>query len=373
MRTRNRVGFTIIEMMIAIVVGAMLMTALVGLSGSVQRSFGRSKDITDLQANLRFSMMRLADDLRRAAFMYYADPQAVSLHFAGSPLDSGWSPTGSFDAIEFDPAAGLLTLRGNYGSSRDYFMAYTANNQGTIMCRDKSPFNPDNAASPCGFAGSGGQKYDAPFADGMPFDKLFNTGEMIRLYAGEGRYTYHVITSTAGVKLDFMPAADRALYQQGEGTWISPVHTIQFVIRKQSAESNNWILERQATNNSEVAEFLLPPTNDPNTSGFYLRVYNDISATANFKSEVWQPEIAGPLDIAAAADVDPLRIRAVEITIRGRTEDEDPDFILANYGTDPGALNFGFDLDGNPENGLAHVRVERTVVQLKNMGLNLTM
>ena len=122
MKMRRHDGFTLIELMVALVVAGMLVAVLAGLSATVQRSFGRSKDIIELQANLRFAMKILVDDLTRAAYMYSPDAANDGCHRHGNPPDTSWSATASWKAIEYDAASRTLTLRGNYASSTDYRM-----------------------------------------------------------------------------------------------------------------------------------------------------------------------------------------------------------------------------------------------------------
>jgi hypothetical protein len=50
-------------------------------------------------------------------------------------------------------------------------------------------------------------------------------------------------------------------------------------------------------------------------------------------------------------------------------ENEDPEFKMQGFTNVDPFLNFGVDLDGEPTSGLARVRVERTVVDLRNMAL----
>jgi hypothetical protein len=69
-------------------------------------------------------------------------------------------------------------------------------------------------------------------------------------------------------------------------------------------------------------------------------------------------------DVTAADPVDPLRVRALVITLRGRTEMEDPAMTVVHP-------EHSIDLDGVPDNGLATVRVERTVVELRNFAITL--
>ena len=67
-----------------------------------------------------------------------------------------------------------------------------------------------------------------------------------------------------------------------------------------------------------------------------------------------------------------MKTRAVIVTIRGRTESEDPGFFIDGYEHPPllGNINQAIDLDNDPDNGLAMVIMERTVINLRNLSLN---
>jgi len=386
---RKKAGFTLVELMISLVVAGFLMAGLVGMAGSMRRAFGHAKDVTDVQANLRFALMRVTDDLRRTAFMYLARPgdtldPSQNCHLLGLYPSGAWSPTGSWDAIEYDKDNYLLTIRGNYSSSRDYLLrldapdpSHLVASRGAIICRNGID---RTISASCDMAPLGSE-YDEPFADGQPFSKIFVTGQVFRLEAQSGRYTYHIVTSLPGdlawgPGIGFQPTVNLASQIQGFTKWISPITTIQYQLLEKTA--GNWVLVRRRYYGAapqpdvELAEFLLPPTNDPNTSGFFVEIYSDNSINAAFCAKPWQPAISVP-PISLAGPIDAMRARALRITIRGRSQSEDPDFVLTNYTTDSKALNYGFDLDGTPENGLALVRTQRTVVQLQNLGLNISM
>ncbi len=389
MAFRKREGFTLIELMIALVVGGMLMAGLVGLAGSMRRAFGHAKDVTDVQANLRFALMRMTDDLRRTAFMYLADPgdqtdPSKNCHLLGYYPSVGWSPTGGWRALEYDKDNHLFTLRGNYSSSRDYLLRMVgvgANslraNTGGIICRNGMDYTPGPGAC---ILGDLGMPYDAPFADGQPFSKLFTVGQVFRLQAHPGLFTYHIVTGLPsfswGPGIQFHPEINLTDKNQGFTKWISPITTIQYQLIEKTAGSGNWTLVRRRFFGNtpdpdvELAEFLLPPTPSPDSSGFYVEIYEDTVAE-NCRKPV-QPVITIPPTFLNGP-VDAIRARALRITIRGRSPAEEPGFVLTNYASDSKALNYGYDLDGNPANGLAIVRTQRTVVQLQNMGRNLSM
>lgn len=111
MKLSKPAGFTLIELLVALVVSGLLMASLVGISGAVQKSFSRSKDVAELQSNLRFAMKLLVQDFGRVGFMYSPNPshQAVGI-IPGDPR------TGNCQVPNvFQPAitsnAGTLTLR----------------------------------------------------------------------------------------------------------------------------------------------------------------------------------------------------------------------------------------------------------------------
>jgi prepilin-type N-terminal cleavage/methylation domain-containing protein len=212
---RRRDAFTLIELMVSLVVAGLLMSALVALSGTVQRSFGRSKDIIELQANLRFAMNRMVDDVTRAAYMHSPNPQhAVD----GRTL--GVIPPSADVAIEYDGPNTPLTLRGNYASSRDYLLDL---DDGKIVCRNQAPYN--LTTKMCETSLGSYDPYHEPFSDGPGFADVFCPSELIRLDDGEGHYYYHEVgVATPGdYSLTLQnPSVNRAQLP-GRYQWISPI------------------------------------------------------------------------------------------------------------------------------------------------------
>ena len=435
---KRRDGFTLVEMMVALAVGALLMASLVALSGAMHHSFGRSKDITEVQANLRFAVMRLRDDFQRSAFMYLANPN-VDCHVPDyqkadqvQPA-AGWNPTGgTWNALAWDDNNKILVMRGNYLSTRDYRIQINpANGLATVVCNNLAPYDPTVSDNPCGtdetndltlenadlFATPALQdeykrdyaSVNSPFADGESPGNVFRDGQVIRIEHSPGRYTYHQVqgnpTTNPSVTFNFTPqiAADRIRCPFGDvqhGCNVSPVISVQYQLVQDPADSSNWLLRRtlwlpngqQVT--VDVAEFLLPYNDgNPDASGFHVEVLLDRSPNFGFCKKPWLPVLDSDgdrllgdefVDIAtvdtsalAAGSAVPanhiLRTRAVRITLRARTEGEFPEFTIPGFSNDNADMvNFGYDLDGHPENGLARVRTHRTIIQLRNLGLNLS-
>jgi prepilin-type N-terminal cleavage/methylation domain-containing protein len=382
-KTKRSEGFTLIELMVALVVAGLLVSVLVGLSATVQQSYGRSKDIIELQANLRFAMKILTDDLTRAAYMFSPDAANDNCHRYGSPPDTGWSATPTWKAIEYDAASYTLTLRGNYLSSTDYLMRLDGINSGTILCRDQTilALNDANpAAASCGsgtYASTGltTSESNIPFRTSEEFKKVFASGQLFRLDAEDRHYTYHYVSSTGtSLKVNFSPDLNRDKVR-GHFKWVNPVATVRYQIAEKTAGSGNWVLSRivvEASSDTtkvehpvEIAEFLLPP-NDANAPGFSIQVYND--SGGGICQVPWQPSISAP--VALDGSVDPTKVRAMVVTLRGRTPVEDPDFTLDK--TDSGSGNFGYDVD-TAQAGMAYVRTESTIIEMRNLGLNLSL
>ena len=382
LRKKDQFGFTLMEMMIALVVGGMLMASLVGISASVQRTFGRSAEVTELQANLRFSMKTMVQDISRAAFMYSPDVNKDLCHLSGAAIP------GAQEAIAFatDTSTFInLTLRGNFASSRDYLldlkqMPYK------VVCRNKQNFidfgrcsQDQNSADVTTH-----ESYLEPFGDGPGITDVFPLNSWVRLDVDNRRYAYYLVNSVneGDLSIDFTNAVDRNEIR-GDYRWISPISTLRWRMQQTAetqykprfgvfSEANSrWVLMRQfldtagAVNREvEVAEFLL----SPNMGGLEFQVVNDNTASMCMQAAV--PSLQVPTAITAA--VDPVQTRAVIVTIRGRTESEDPGFFIDGYDHPPllGNINQAIDLDNNPTNGLAMVIMERTVINLRNLSLN---
>jgi prepilin-type N-terminal cleavage/methylation domain-containing protein len=370
MATCDKKGFTLIEMMVALVVGGLLMASLVALSSSVQKSFGRSKDITELQANMRFTMKLLVDDFSRMAFMSSPDPGTEDCH--RHPL--GQEPDGDTRSLAFDSGDSIWKLQGNYVSSRDYLISTRPPYK--VLCRNgMDPFlsncvvaGVDELADGSGDSAASQFK---PFADGPKFDGVFWEDMLVRFDTGDGRYSYHRVrgANIGDFSLDLSPTLNNDI--PGDAWWASPVTSIEYRLEEDAdyviryaapePEAENWVLRRvwsalddagdPVENELEVAEFLLPPPD-----GFSVEVYDTTNITTS-------TEVDSDDDVDPPADV-----RALMLTLRARTEVEDPRLNINDL--DPAARNYGVDLDGDPGNGLARVRVEQTVVELRNMALN---
>jgi len=385
-KPRSAYGFTLIELMVSLVVAGMLMGVLVGLSGSVQRSFGYSKEITELQSNMRFAMKIIADDLTRISFMTDPDPNS-STNAPLRALDRCPPPPANIAALDYVPGTGETTMRGNYISSRDYLLQMNA--PMTVLCRNGRLYDknaPDGQK--CGVTQY--EPNDEPFYDGPgKIEDTFCPGQTVRMEVTLGNrefcyYTIQAVDSSNNV-LQFAEIVNRDM-NAGAALWINPTTRVNYQVVQAPYTVKyptgtdarfRWVLQRdfEGCNQGqltlgqpmEVAEFLLPYA----MGGYLLEQIIDEAPMANLGGLEWQPDIGDDLgDIQELQTPVPLeRLRALVVTLRGRLEYEDPKFTIQGYTDALPYLNFGVDLDGEPTNGLARVRVERTVVNLRNLAL----
>jgi prepilin-type N-terminal cleavage/methylation domain-containing protein len=382
----NPKGFTLIELMVATVVGGILMASLVSLSGSVQRTFGRTSEAIGLQSKLRFAMKRLVDDVTRAGYM-------VSGHTRRDRRML--SDTAEVDAaLAFAPSQ--LTMRANYLSSRKYHLRVSPGNRswGQIVCANGAAYNdtsrcrtpmtmafaPDPFALPFGIVPGGTGNQSAYNVD--RFGMLFPEGALVQVSNKKESQRYETYITSPN-SADFSMTFDNPVPfpSDTETLIINPVATVSYSLVRDTNFSSpynraKWDLVktidigRPSAMASVIADFMLDP-GTTGSSGFTVSRYFDANAgNMNNFSDRPNPvvSISGPTVLNNPVDLNIFTTRALVITLRARTRMEDPDFTIQAYSVTPNAAkNFGVDLDGNPGNGLARVGVERAVIQLRNL------
>lgn len=110
-------GFSIVEMMVAVLIGLFLMAGAISMLVTSKRTYTIQEDLSRIQENARFAMEFLARDLRMAGYFGCADDlTSVFNHVngasGGSILDTGipvegyeqgdteWRPTGSTEGVD---------------------------------------------------------------------------------------------------------------------------------------------------------------------------------------------------------------------------------------------------------------------------------
>jgi len=131
--SHRQCGFTLIELMVAIVLSLVLLTGITYVVVNSNKSYNSTDSLARLQENARFAMQFLTQDIRRTGYMGCAnDVSAVNTTlndrsygnatFAVLPLEgvdniasgSTWSPSGTALGLSKTPIAGSDAIRTNY-------------------------------------------------------------------------------------------------------------------------------------------------------------------------------------------------------------------------------------------------------------------
>ena len=122
-RQQTQKGFSLIELMIAMVIGLVLMSGIVSVFASSRKSFDMTQEISSVQESARFAMDALNEDIRLAGFQGCAMSSGISGNAAeisaqNAPTDdyyftatrgaeiSGttWAPAAPAELANLDPA-----------------------------------------------------------------------------------------------------------------------------------------------------------------------------------------------------------------------------------------------------------------------------
>lgn len=102
---KNNSGFTLIEVIVYLAIVSVFLVAVVGFGDRIISAYTKAKNIQDVQQGARFSLERLAQDMRSSQSVDFTDGV---LHLAGADIDyqveggqltRKAGPTGSATAI----------------------------------------------------------------------------------------------------------------------------------------------------------------------------------------------------------------------------------------------------------------------------------
>lgn len=87
-KARSHAGFSLVEVMVAVLIGTILSAAALGVLITSRRTYNVQSDLTELQENARFALHAIAYDLRMAGFFGCADsPTGVTVNLNVNPGD----------------------------------------------------------------------------------------------------------------------------------------------------------------------------------------------------------------------------------------------------------------------------------------------
>jgi len=184
----RRRGFTLVELMVALAVGAIVMAGVYIIFQRSSSAFRAQMQAQRMNDHLRGALAHLKADLKKAAFLATpnsaVDPNVCPLDEPLQGLALELSQLGSGD--EYDPVANLLnntnvqplaiTLLGPYQTTRVFRTAGVVGNQVTLLTADSLEVRAN-------YPGSQAE-----------FDALFKAGRLLKLVNQDQREMYVTIT-----------------------------------------------------------------------------------------------------------------------------------------------------------------------------------
>ncbi len=344
-RPRKRTeGFTLLELMIALAIGAIVVATMYTLSGSSARAFQTQQRISQLQLQTRLAMERVRRDVAATGFGGTPDSQRERSCFTRGIL----TPLLGVQLTDHDPAATAalatmpgaasaathgdrLRLLGNMVTSDTYLIANTgaANGSSVLLQSNWQAFRRTFAADPLGMA-----------VDPALFATVFQAGTVLHITHPRG---YHFFTVSGGGTVDSagrtplvmvnppLPALDECNFSLCVGCQVSPLTLIEYGIdtaantvpalvpNDPAVVGTNTILYRRQLN--PVTGAVLPGTTRAVLEyavNFDVQVVYDRLPAGN------APILIGP--VAAIPVGSESRVRALQIDLAARTPDTDPSY-----------------------------------------------
>lgn len=263
-RTDRRAGFTLIELMVALVAGLVVISAAYYIGGASARHFAEQQRIGQTQTAVRMAMMQLEADIERAGL--HGSPNSTS-----AP-NCGVAPPNRIQAVDFTPdhytgalpnagnnpgvAADRLILTGNYATSDAYLVNTLGPTGGQVvlqpnwqaMRRDFGQWGtPDPLDVPA----------PPPF-DVDRFQQVFRAGRMLRLLTTAGKELFVTIQGTdpggAGMQGPVInispniPVGDLCVGGLADGALVAPLVRIEYAVVDPAGDASLAVLTDPASN-----------------------------------------------------------------------------------------------------------------------------
>ena len=388
---RSQAGFTLLEMMAALVAGLIAIGSIYTLSSASSKHFHEQQRISQTQMSLRMAMARLTADIARAGFGGTPNSQAELNH---GMLACNQAPVNPLAAVGFtnhlDGGAAVpnaatngvqtdrLDLMGNYATSDVYrAMPTPAANQLAIQS------NWHSFARSFGIPGDPVRPYNQD-----AFEDVFRAGRLIHVRTTDQKHFYaRVVASNGAVNsfsVTFTPAFNCSNARL-DGAMVSPVNRIRYRIASTTggplSDMTGLNLANVPTGNvaaGTLNSMLIREELDeagvrvPNSEQIVLEyaVHADYQFVVDTQLAPGNPPIMQLEQGNPTPNVtnDPHRIRSVIATLGARTPQHDASFGGGASGVTPvppqPLRTFRVS---NTLPGLARVRTLRSEVMLRNM------
>lgn len=334
---RTRAGFTLLELMVALVAGIIAITAIYAVSAGSTRHFHEQQRIAQTQMALRMATQQLRDDLEKAGV--FGTPNSRRETRCATPAtevqavtflddeDSLALPEAALNQVTAD----RLVLTGAYASPAAYMITGLDAGGGTVFLqREWQGFRRDFGPWGAGF-------------DPVAFNEVFAAGRMLHIVTLRGQHFFSRITGTnpgsASININNIPVGGHCVGGLADGATVSVLSQIQYrVVNPTSEPSLSDLLSANADVRGLTPSVLLRRELEfgtdapiPSTERVVLEyVANfDVSFVQDRAANPGDPPdiqlVAGPAAEALIA-MTPERLRAVRVSLSARTAGQEDHF-----------------------------------------------
>lgn len=342
-------GFTLVEMLVAVVAGAMTIATVYSLGAGSSRAFQEQNRVNQAQAAVRSAMELVRRDVSRAGFGATPDSGTNASNGDRGANPAGCAVTQGFRLVGLavNHAAYSPTLRepgwnqvqadgvvmsGNYATGDHYLVSEIVGGTTISLQQSRQSFR---------------RSFGSPL-DAQRFADAFRPGRWVYLVSETGRRVAREITSVNGASatVTVSPGISVGCFGYGRGARISPVSRVEYyAVRPETGGAAfSWLIprgstaQRQANGTDQTIlarrelAFGTPNTAIANSQRVVLEylVHFDVAVTRDTAAAgAVEPTLVETLGAdGGAADLadDPASGRAVRVTLGVRTPGVDPDF-----------------------------------------------
>ncbi|UJR84327.1 PilW family protein [Sandaracinus amylolyticus] len=239
-RSSRRAGFTLVEMMVAMTIGALVIASVYTIGGSAARDFQEQQRVTQLQLSTRLALDRVRRDVERAGL--HGTPDSMSERTCVTParrvlaVQVTNEDTGSRAALDAHAAAAdntttqadLLQLVGNFATSDAYLVRSFDSSGGTAFLQ----------TSWQGFRRSFSTDSTGTAIDTTIFQDVFRAGRMLHIQTVQGNHFFVRVQSATvsgnSASVSFTPAlgvGGTCVVGLGEGALLAPLSEVQYALQ----------------------------------------------------------------------------------------------------------------------------------------------
>ncbi|MGE0785015.1 MAG: PilW family protein [Sandaracinaceae bacterium] len=391
-RSSKQAGFTLVELMVSLLIGALAVAAVFSLGGASARHFQEQQRIGVTQRSVRNAMERVRDDLSRAGYLHVSAHNAPLVRTCPNPptptpVPAVWfadnDSTGNAALDGINRAANLtsadrLRLIGGYATG-DRFLVRELLASGTQVSlqTDWLAFRRNFISMSSG----------APVVDTARFADVFKVGRMLHIETSGGRHFFVNITGASldagatSARVDITPGlgpTNECFNSSLESLVVTPISEVEYAIETTAAGSALEPANSDVTGpNTQLVRRELDIDSDTEIAGTRRTI---LEYAVHFNVD-WivdtNPTVGNPPNLvrvnganaATAIQNQPWQVRSAIVTLAARTPEQDPRFPWPDTWTGgrPGGtpLNRYQVFPARP--GAARVRVLTTEVQLPNL------